>query len=418
MTVKSATMISWELDPLRTRGGTAFAVRRLADQLIDLGIETRVLLPDGPDIELPSILPGLLKVETLSLPVGLHRASRGRQCVEFCRAALAVGNGSDVFIAHSLEGAFLVVQRSMKQSNKPTVFWLHSLYDPILDDVPKDNLPCRTLLASAVTVADLVVTSSGILQDALEFEWPEQIKQLQEALKAASAEHRVLTVESIGCVPREPGNVTTFEVGKKISSPYVLFPGRPSVDKGFGFFVAIAERLLADNIACVAVRRPEQGIDSEQNYREAPVQWLPWLNQDELALVMRNAACVVLPSLTEGFGLAAAESIGHGATTLYQDIGGHRSLPDRSAIPLTPSERVQLYNLWTALFGSEDYWSVWSRHERSFEPLIDRWVEAIRTVVHNDVSKDPEVPAYRPEEEWGNKLIQRLYPSAFAVNSL
>ena len=31
--MKSVTMISWELDPFHTRGGTAYAIRRLADQL-------------------------------------------------------------------------------------------------------------------------------------------------------------------------------------------------------------------------------------------------------------------------------------------------------------------------------------------------------------------------------------------------
>src|ERR1041384_4605362 len=45
MIVKSVTMISWEFDPFRVRGGTAYAIRRLADQLTGLGIETRVILP-------------------------------------------------------------------------------------------------------------------------------------------------------------------------------------------------------------------------------------------------------------------------------------------------------------------------------------------------------------------------------------
>src|SRR5262245_6926247 len=49
ITVKSVTMISWEFEPYYIRGGTAYAIRRLADQLIDLGIETRVLVPDRQD---------------------------------------------------------------------------------------------------------------------------------------------------------------------------------------------------------------------------------------------------------------------------------------------------------------------------------------------------------------------------------
>ena len=40
--------------------------------------------------------------------------------------------------------------------------------------------------------------------------------------------------------------------------------GRRST-RGLGIFAAIAERLRADNIACVAVQRPAQGIKSEKS---------------------------------------------------------------------------------------------------------------------------------------------------------
>ena len=114
-------------------------------------------------------------------------------------------------------------------------------------------------------MADIVVTSTGILKDAREFEWPDRLKELQKALTIASAEHRVLTVESMGCLPEVAKNShnklipsSNLEKLKNVPSPYVLFPGRPSVDKGLGIFAAIAERLRADNIACVAVQRPAQ----------------------------------------------------------------------------------------------------------------------------------------------------------------
>jgi hypothetical protein len=53
-------------------------------------------------------------------------------------------------------------------------------------------------------MADMVVTSAGILQDAQEFEWPDRLQELQQALAIASTEHRVLTVESMGCLPEVP----------------------------------------------------------------------------------------------------------------------------------------------------------------------------------------------------------------------
>jgi|SRR5215813_599074 len=432
MIVKSVTMISWELDPFRTMGGTAYAIRRLADQLTELGIETTVLLPDGLDARPGKSVAPLLKPMFLKMPADLDRASRGVQCSEFGRAALEameqirIRGGSDAVIAHSLEGAMFIVLRSVKRSDEPSVFWLHSLYDPPLSDLSKDQrrlLPSPTLLASAVMIADIVVTSTGILKDAREFEWPDQLNELQKALTVASAQHRVLTVESMGCLPVVPKDSqsrmiqsSNLENLKNLPSPYVLFPGRPSVDKGLGIFAAIAERLRADKIACVAVERPAQRAKLDNSSPNAPIHWLPWLTQDELVVAMRNAACTVLPSITEGFGLAAAESISQGVSTVYQRVGGHhglQALPNALPVHLTTTERAHLYRLWSELFGIQDYWSIWARYEILLRPLIDKWVEAIRSVVHRgDGGRAGIETSFSSEqlveEQWGNKLRRRF----------
>lgn len=318
------------------------------------------------------------------------------------------------------------ILRNQKRCSEPSVFWLHSLYDPPLDDLSREQrrlLPSRSLLASAVMMADLVVTSAGILQDVRELEWPDRLKELQQALITASAEHRVMTVESRGCLPgapkNSPGNLargSNLKNLKDVPLPYVLFPSRPSIDKGFGFFMAIAERLRAENIACVAVQRPAQGGESERRTPKNLIYRLPWLAQDELRFAMRNAACTVFPSVTEGFGLAAAESINEGVATLYHQVGGHHSLsalPHALVVPLTTSEKTQLYRLWSELIDLHpDSWDVWTKHELSFRPLVDKWVDAVRSVVYRTGGELPPVESNRfyhgPEERWGNKLRHRI----------
>jgi hypothetical protein len=426
-------MISWELHPFHTLGGTAYAIRRLADQLTQLDIKTRVLLPDcveafpGKDLP-PLLMPRLLKMRAEQL-----RAPRVLQCSDFSRSAhealeqIKANGGSDAVVAHSLEGAISIVLRNGDRSGGPSVFWLHSLYDPPINDLSQNQrrrLPSGSLLSSAVMMADIVVTSTGVLQDAREFEWPDRLKELQHALMIAAAEHRVLTVESMGCLPlaasESPGEMihgSNLEKLKTVPSPYVLFPARPSLDKGLGFFAAIAERLRRDNIACVAVQRPVSSANAENPCRDAPVYWLPWLTQDELLIAKRNAACTVLPSITEGFGLAAAESISQGVPTLYQQVGGHHGLetfPNALPVSLTTNERAQLYGLWSELIEFHDSWPVWKRYEISLTPLIDRWVEAIRSVVYrsNGATRGienndfPEVPI---EDRWANKLCRRIW---------
>jgi len=360
------------------------------------------------------------------------RAPRLLQCSEFSRAALEAveqiraNGGSDAVIAHSLEGAIPVIQRNGDRFGGPSVFWLHSLYDPPIGDLPKNQrrvLPSGSLLSSAVMMADIVVTSTGILKDAREFEWPDRLKDLQSALIMALAEDRVLTVESMGCLPVAAGDSqnkmipgSNLEKLKSVPSPFVLFPARPALAKGFGFFAAIAERLRAYNIACVAVQHPAPSAKPPKPSRKAHIYWLPWLTQDELLTAQRNAACTVLPSITEGFGLAAAESISQHVPTLYQQVGGHHGLekfPNAMPVSLTPDERAQLYGLWSDLIEFHDSWPVWKKYEISLRPLIDRWVEAIRSVVYrpNDVMREiesagfPEVPA---EDRWANRLCRRI----------
>ena len=411
-------MICWELDPFITRGGTAYAIRRLANQLTELGIETRVLLPDwsdrhdGKDL---TVLP-------LKMRAGVRRSPRVLQCSEFCRVAvdavdqIRTSAPIDSVIAHSDEGAMFIILQNGKRSSEPSVFWLHSLYDPPIHDFSEEQrrlLPSRSLLASAVMMADIVVTSTGILKDAQEFEWPGRLKELQQALTVASAERRVLTVESMGCLPKisSNGGIRSSNL-KKVPSPYVLFPCRPSVDKGMGMIEAIAERLRVDNITCVAVQEPQPRTESDEPPRRGLIHWLPWLTQDELIVAMRNAACTVFPSLTEGFGLAAAESISQGVTTLYHEVGGHHSLqtfPNALPVPLTTSERARLYELWSELLDTHpNSWTVWSRHEASLRPLVDKWVEAIRSVVHRTGELKNHLSEGPAEERWGNKLRHRI----------
>ena len=427
-------MISWEFDPFFTRGGVAYAVRRLADQLTGQGIETTVLMPGWADTPPANGLSPLLKTISLKMPAGIDSAPRAVQCSEFCRAAvtafeeLSASSEADAVIAHGDGGAMFIVMRNGKRSSAPSVFWLHGLYDPPISDFTKEQrrlLPSQSLLASVVMMADIVVTSMGILKDAGEVEWPDRLKELQKALITASAENRVLTVESMGCLPgvrktseNKLSPSSNLENLKNVSSPYVLFPSRPTITKGFGIFSAMAERLRADNIACVAVEPPAPE-KLETPPRNSFVQYLPWLSQDELPVAMHNATCTLLPSITEGFGLTAAESITLGVPTLYHQIGGHHGLqprPNALPITLTTSERAQLYSLMSELSATYS-WAVWTRHEKSLRPLIDKSIEAIKSMTHRGkVAFAPTENAYFASqlieaEQWGNKLLGRISQS-------
>src|SRR5262249_15246906 len=148
----------------------------------------------------------LLKPILLKMRSGFRCAPRVPQSLEFGRLALEKIEQidvSDAVIAHSAEGAMFIILRGEKRRVEPSVFLLHSLFDPAISDLSKDQrriFPSSSLLASAVMMADLVVTSTGVLKDAQEFQWPDRLKELQQALTTALTEDRVLTVESTGCL--------------------------------------------------------------------------------------------------------------------------------------------------------------------------------------------------------------------------
>src|SRR4051812_22223099 len=302
MRMESVAMIAWDLDPLRIGGGTAYAVRRLADQLNQLGIRVAVCLPNELGADLGGLGP-LLSLVPVDLPADRCPDSHWGRCAALCEIALQAVDrkafdGVDAIVAHGDEAALFAVRYARRRSRRPLVFWLHGLYDPAVEEFPPDcrrEFTSRSVLATAIAAADLTATSSGIVRDARAFEWPARLRALQDALLRADDERRLLTVESTGCLPAAAEDISAV-AGAAIPTPYVFFPGRPMVDKGMPIFAAIAERLRDDQITCAAVRRPRGATDLVE-VRAAPIIWLPWLRRDELFAVMRGAACVALPSL-------------------------------------------------------------------------------------------------------------------------
>jgi hypothetical protein len=90
-----------------------------------------------------------------------------------------------------------------------------------------------------------------------------------------------------------------------------------------------------------------------------------------------------------------------------------RAFPNALPVPLTTSERAHLYGLWSELIGIHpDSWAVWTRHESSLRSLVDRWTEAIRSVVYfTGGTRRRETGHFAErsvEEQWGHKLRRRI----------
>ena len=124
---------------------------------------------------------------------------------------------------------------------------------------------------------------------------------------ALAAEARRLGAEQVRVVPN--GIELPLEPGAEHDPPYVLFAGRLSPEKGIRELVQAANGLPL----VVAGDGPLRG--------EVP-QARGMLRRTELEPLLAGAAVVAVPSLREGFGLAAAEAMAHGKPVVASAVGG------------------------------------------------------------------------------------------------
>ncbi|MEI8237906.1 MAG: glycosyltransferase family 4 protein [Actinomycetota bacterium] len=112
------------------------------------------------------------------------------------------------------------------------------------------------------------------------------------------------------------------------SSPLVIAWGRIQYEKGFQVLARAMARLRHEvpGIRCVIAGRgtylPELQTHIDVEGVSDIVQLAGFVPDDELRSLLREAACVVIPSLYEPFGIVALEGMAAGAPTIVARTGG------------------------------------------------------------------------------------------------
>jgi glycosyltransferase involved in cell wall biosynthesis len=411
MTAIGITHVSTELAPYAVCGGLGIGLRRLIDQLARAGVCSRVLIESRADLVRRDEAWG----ELVPLPVAGDRYEQLATMNE--RALEIIARASDydrAVVAHDNEcAATLTLARRHGFVSRDTslVLWLHSLSDRSADRLPlRERLPPGSLTANAIAAADLCVTSPGVLDDADAFEWPTRMQAMQRELLRAKARGAVLCVSPEQNLDRQlspdPPSATR-------DRPQVLFPARANVNKGVAVFIEIAARLSDLDVDFVVTGEPDPTLDMARP-GVSRIRWIGWRSQAELFSLIGAAHCVVIPSLSEGFGVGAAEAVQLGARVLHHDIGGLRSLPRGprcTALSLSTSERATLYEIWASFFERESttHWQLWDHARPRLSSLLDRWVERVEAALREEPCSSSVIePPAHGNTSWGHALAQRL----------
>jgi glycosyltransferase involved in cell wall biosynthesis len=391
-------MLTNEFSPYTSGGGLGVAIMRLVEQLKKTS-DLYVFFPQEGLVNEESLHADGFNLKPIMVQTRQFKSEKdmAKAMTFFCKKSLSISKkyvrlNDSILIAHDNEVALSLLMDKDKEAqaiNK--IFWMHSLYDhPQKKDFPtsvKKFFSHNSIMASAIDVSGHVIISNGVLDDALQIEWPKRLAEVQVAIQKANIEKRIMVVESTGCMPMFKNTYDCKSILTKyncLEKPYVLFPSRPSMSKGFSFFVHIAKKLSHLKVDFISVGEPNEFLSK----RGDNIRWVPWLSQEELSVLMRGALCVTLPSITEQYGLAAVESICSGSNTIYHNIGGLRALNSYdNAVPISLSylDLFNLYSFWGDILDlTGNLWPVWDKYEPRFSRLLEQWTQVIESKINKE----------------------------------
>jgi len=219
--------------------------------------------------------------------------------------ALRLSAESDIIHAHwVLSGALAVAVK--KVTGKPVVLTVHG---SDLNARPGNRLASMAY-SWIFNSSDLVIAVSNKLRDGI--------------LPLVKDRSKVLVVRN--CV--DLSKFKPEEKGRKDEGKTILFVGRLTRDKGVGYLVEAFGAVVGAHpdaklvLAGDGPMKAELVKMAEEAGLESKVEFLGFVSHDMLPDLYRNAAVLVLPSLSEGFPLSLVEAMSCGLPAVATRVGG------------------------------------------------------------------------------------------------
>jgi glycogen(starch) synthase len=329
-------ILSWEYPPL-IEGGLARHVRKLSENLVELGVEVHVLTRGD----------GAAADEQLLNGVHVHRVrepERPRDLAEFVTwiehmntdmlsAGVALGDEYDFDIVHGHD--WLVASACdhlARRFDRPLVMTIHATeygrHQGWVDKHPQSHI--HGVEKWVTNRADKVIACSAYMREHIA-----DIYALEEA--------------QVNVIPNgiDPEDLRPMDNLEELRSSFaqpdeklVLLVGRLVYEKGFQVALEALPTLI-ENVGNVRFLIAGSGTHEEELKAQAEKlglmehgTFVGWIGDDVLHSLYKIADLTVVPSIYEPFGLVALEAMASGCPCIVADTGGLREV--------VPSENVGL----------------------------------------------------------------------------
>lgn len=329
----------WDYPPMRN-GGLGVACHGLTEELIEAGVEVIFVLPrEQPTIgknsfRFANLLPGVAKVFHIHSPIGPYNQSSsfiemflpGGKRVRFSRSVIeevyqyaeaakhiAETEEFDLIHAHDWT-AYLAGMVAKKVSLRPLILHVHATS---FDQAGGGNVDPEIykLEREAFHTADSVVAISNYTRDLV--------------VDKYGVDPEKVTVVHNGIKPQQPAQLSPALAelkaqGKKI----VFYNGRITIQKGVDYFVRAARRVVDTDPNVVFVISGWGDMEHQimhlvgQLGLSQHVIFAGALWEEERDRMYQSADLLVMPSVSEPFGLVPLEAIQHGTPALISKQSG------------------------------------------------------------------------------------------------
>lgn len=329
-----ALILSWEYPPL-IEGGLARHVRKLAENLVDQGVEVHVLArgleESPPEEELGGLTIHRVREPRRPRDLAHFIAWVEHMNADMLAAGVELGDRFDFDVVHGHDWLVAVAcDHLARRFHVPLVVTIHATeygrHQGHVDRHPQSYI--HGVERWIANRADRVITCSSYMRE--------------HVADVFGLDERRIAVIPNGIDPSELVPVADLDTLRgqfaRPDEKLVLLVGRLVYEKGFQIALEALPRVIerVGGVRFVIAGSGTAEDDLRRQARELGLDrhgtFLGWIGDDLLHSLYRIADLCVVPSIYEPFGLVALEAMASGCPCLVADTGGLREV--------VPSEQV------------------------------------------------------------------------------